>query len=412
MRCLPKVKCDVVVIGGGAAGLLCAGTAAERGRSVVLLEPNESCGRKLRITGKGRCNITNDCGVKEFLQNVPTNPKFLYSALNAFSPENVKSFFEELGVAVKTERGQRVFPQSDSAHEVADALTAWVKRAGVKILQRKALEIQTHEGTVCAVKCAEGLIECKAAVLCTGGKSYPLTGSRGDGYRMAGALGHSVTPLRASLVPLESPDGFCETLAGFAPRNVSLTILEDNKPIFKEKGEMLFAHFGITGPLVLSASAHMRRYGEKSYTALIDFKPALTEEKLDERLLRDFAKYSNRDFANALDELAAKSFIPVLVARSGIPANRKVHSITREQRKGLVTLLKAFPIRISGPRPIEDAIITSGGVEVAEVNPRSMESKLVTGLYFAGEILDVDAYTGGFNLQIAWSTGRCAGQHA
>lgn len=409
MRCLPKVKADVVIIGGGAAGLMAAGTAAGRGLSVVLLEPNEKCGRKLRITGKGRCNITNDCTVKDFLQNVPTNPKFLYSCLNAFSPENVKDFFEGLGVAIKTERGNRVFPQSDSAHEVADALAAWVKGLGVKIIAQRATEILCGESGVAAVKTEQGKIECRAAIIATGGKSYPLTGSRGDGYRLAQRLGHKITPLRPSLVPLESPDGLCEHLAGFAPRNVSLSIREDGKLIFQEQGEMLFAHFGITGPLVLSASAHMRHFGEKAYMAYIDFKPALSEEKLDERVLRDFAKFANRDFANALDELAAKSFIPVLVEMSGIPGHQKVHSVTREQRKRLVSLLKAFPVTISGPRPIEDAIVTSGGVDVGQVNPRTMESKLVPGLYFAGEVLDVDAYTGGFNLQIAWSTGRCAG---
>ncbi len=403
------MKADVVVIGAGAAGQICAGTAAERGLSVLILEPNEKTGRKLRITGKGRCNITNDCSVKEFLANVPTNPKFLYSALTAFPPEGVKDFFEEIGVPVKTERGNRVFPVSDNANDVADRLTAWMKSGGVKILRTKALDILTDESGVCGVKTEQGNIACRAAVICTGGKSYPLTGSRGDGYLMARKLGHSITPLRASLVPLESPDAFCERLAGFAPRNVTLSVHENGKLIYKELGEMLFAHFGVTGPLVLSASAHMRHFGEKSYELFIDFKPALDEEKLDERILRDFAKFSNRDFANALDELAAKSFIPVLVEMSGIPANQKVHSITREQRRKLVSLFKAFPVRVSGPRPIEDAIVTSGGVDVRQVDPRSMESKLIPGLYFAGEVLDVDAYTGGFNLQIAWSTGRCAG---
>lgn len=403
------MKADVVVIGAGAAGQICAGTAAERGLSVIILEPNEKTGRKLRITGKGRCNITNNCGVKEFLTNVPTNPKFLYSALTAFPPESAMAFFEEIGVPVKTERGNRVFPVSDNANDPADRLTAWMKSKGVKILRTKALDVLTDGNAVCGVKTEQGSIECRAAVICTGGKSYPLTGSRGDGYLMARKLGHPITPLRASLVPLESPDAFCEKLAGFAPRNVTLSVYENGKLIYKELGEMLFAHFGVTGPLVLSASAHMRHFGEKNYEFFIDFKPALDEEKLDERVLRDFAKFSNRDFANALDELAAKSFIPVLVDMSGIPANQKVHSITKQQRRKLVSLLKAFPVKISGPRPIEDAIVTSGGVDVRQVDPRSMESKLVPGLYFAGEVLDVDAYTGGFNLQIAWSTGRCAG---
>ena len=403
------MRADVVVIGAGAAGQICAGTAAERGLSVIILEPNEKTGRKLRITGKGRCNITNDCGVKDFLANVPTNPKFLYSALTAFPPESVKAFFEDIGVAVKTERGSRVFPVSDNANDPADRLTAWMRSKGVKLLHARALDILRDENGVCGVKTEQGNIGCRAAVICTGGKSYPLTGSRGDGYLMARKLGHNITPLRASLVPLESPDAFCGALAGFAPRNVTLSVHEDGKLIYKELGEMLFAHFGVTGPLVLSASAHMRHFGEKSYELFIDFKPALDEEKLDERVLRDFAKFSNRDFANALDELAARSFIPVLVEMSGIPAGQKVHSITRQQRRKLVSLLKAFPVRVSGPRPIEDAIVTSGGVDVRQVDPRSMESRLVPGLYFAGEVLDVDAYTGGFNLQIAWSTGRCAG---
>lgn len=404
------MRADVVVIGAGAAGQICAGVAAERGLSVLILEPNEKTGRKLRITGKGRCNITNDCSVKDFLTHVPTNPKFLYSALTAFPPERVKTFFEDIGVPVKTERGNRVFPVSDNANDPADRLTAWMRSRGVKLLRTRALDILTgDDGAVRAVKTEQGSIDCRAAVICTGGKSYPLTGSRGDGYLMARKLGHTVTPLRPSLVPLESPDAFCERLAGFAPRNVTLSVHENGKLIFKELGEMLFAHFGVTGPLVLSASAHMRHFGEKSYELFVDFKPALDEEKLDERILRDFAKFSNRDFANALDELAARSFIPVLVELSGIPANQKVHSITKQQRRKLVSLLKAFPIKISGPRPIEDAIVTSGGVDVRQVDPRSMESKLVSGLYFAGEVLDVDAYTGGFNLQIAWSTGYCAG---
>ena len=404
------MKTDLVVIGGGAAGLICAGTAAERGLSVVLLEPNEKLGRKVRITGKGRCNLTNDCPVKEFIANVPTNPKFLYSSLSAFPPESVKVFFESIGVAVKTERGNRVFPVSDNANELADKLAAWVKAQGAKILRSKALDILVgDDGAVCGVKSEQGLIECAAAAVCTGGKSYPLTGSRGDGYTLARKLGHSIVPPRASLVPLESPDAFCEELAGFAPRNVTLSVYEDGKLIFKELGEMLFSHFGVTGPLVLSASAHMRHYDTKTYSLAIDFKPALEEEKLDERILRDFAKFSNRDFSNALDELAARSFIPVLVRLSGIPGDQKVHSITRQQRRKLVSLLKAFPVAVRGPRPIDEAIVTAGGVDVKQVDPRTMQSKLVPGLYFAGEVLDVDAYTGGFNLQIAWSTGRCAG---
>lgn len=405
------MKTDLVVIGGGAAGLMCAGTAAERGLSVLLLEPNEKMGRKLRITGKGRCNITNNCSLKEFLTNVPTNPKFLYSSLTAFSAQDVMAFFEDIGVAVKTERGNRVFPLSDNANEVGDRLTAWCRASGVTIVHEKAREVLVSDGAVCGVRTEKQTIACAAAALCTGGKSYPLTGSRGDGYAMAEKLGHSLAPLRASLVPLESPDTFCAELAGFAPRNVTLSVFEDGKLIFKELGEMLFSHFGVTGPLVLSASAHMRHWGQKNYSLAIDFKPALDEDKLDERILRDFARYSNRDFGNALEDLAARSFIPVLVRLSGIPAGQKVHSVTRAQRMELVRLLKAFPVAVSGPRPLDEAIVTSGGVDVKQLNPRTMESKLVKGLFFAGEVLDLDAYTGGFNLQIAWATGRCAGSH-
>lgn len=413
MRCLPLKKADIIVIGGGAAGMMAAGTAAERGLNVLLAEPNPKLGKKLRITGKGRCNVTNNCSVRDFMANVPTNGKFLYSAMTAFPPEAVMDFFESIGVALKTERGSRVFPLSDSANEVADRLTDWITAQGVRLLHNRVLDVLTNEsGAVCGVRTDRGEILCDAVIVCTGGVSYPATGSTGDGIAIAQRLGHTIKPLRASLVPLESPDSFCEEMAGFAPRNVTITVLENGKAIYQELGEMLFSHFGVTGPLILSASAHMRRFGERAYRILIDFKPALDEEKLDERVLRDFAKYQNRDFANALVELAPKSLIPVLVRMSGIPGHTKVHSVTREQRRTLVRLLKAFPVAVSGPRPVADAIVTSGGVDVKQVDPRTMESKLIDGLYFAGEVLDVDAYTGGFNLQIAWATGRCAGQAA
>ena len=396
------------MIGGGAAGLMAAGTAAERGLSVLLAEPNERLGKKLRITGKGRCNLTNACTQKEFLANVPTNPKFLYSCIAAFPPESAIAFFEQLGVKTKIERGRRVFPQSDSANEVADALAAWVKRLGVRQLHNTVRQIITDDtGAVCGVRTDRGVIDCGAAVLCTGGLSYPATGSRGDGYRMARQLGHEIVPQRASLVPLESPDAFCADLSGFAPRNVQLTLLRDGKAVWHELGEMLFAHFGVTGPLVLSASAHMTQPGE--YALRLDLKPALDEQTLDARVLRDFDKFRNRDIANALVELVPRSMIPAVVEKSGIPADTKANSVTKQQRRALVTTLKAFDIRVSGKRPIAEAIITGGGVSVKQVNPRTMESKLVPGLYFAGEILDVDAFTGGYNLQIAWATGRCAG---
>lgn len=397
------------MIGGGAAGMMAALTAAEQGLSVALLEPNEKLGRKVRITGKGRCNVTNDCGVKTLLENVPTNPKFLYSSVTAFPPAATMEFFEGLGVPLKTERGNRVFPVSDDANDIADALVRRLRELGVPHVRNRALGIAAEGGAVRAVRTDKGEMACKAAVLATGGLSYPATGSTGDGYAMAAALGHDIVPPRASLVPLESPAAYCGKLAGFAPRNVDLTVLEDGRPIYTERGEMLFAHFGVTGPLVLSASAHMRRWGERTYALSIDFKPALSAEKLDERILRDFEKYRNRDLANALTDLLPRSMIPVVLDLAGVPARTKVHDVTRAQRQTLGALLKAFPVPVSGPRPVAEAIVTGGGVDVRQADPRTMMSKLVRGLYFAGEILDIDAYTGGFNLQIAWATGRCAG---
>ena len=390
--------------------MMAAIAAAEQGARVALLEPNDKLGRKVRITGKGRCNVTNDCDRATVLANVPTNPKFLYSCLTAFPPSAVKAFFEGLGVSLKTERGARVFPVSDDANDIADALARRLKALGVEHIRARAVGIVTDaHGAVRAVKTDEGEIPCAVAIVCTGGLSYPATGSTGDGYRLAAALGHTVVPARASLVPLESPAPWCAELAGFAPRNVDLTVLEDGRALYTERGEMLFAHFGVTGPLVLSASAHMRRWGEREYALRIDFKPALDEKKLDERILRDFAKYANRDIANALADLAPRSLIPVLLALAGIPGQTKVHDITRAQRKALAGLFKAFPVPLSGPRPVAEAIVTGGGVDVRQVDPRTMGSKLTPGLYFAGEVLDVDGYTGGFNLQIAWATGRCAG---
>ena len=393
--------------------MMAAGTAAEKGLKVLLAEPNPRLGKKLRITGKGRCNVTNRCGVREYLENVPRNPKFLYSSLTAFPPEAVMAFFEGIGVPLKTERGNRVFPVSDSANEVADRLEDWLQRQGVQRLRNRILSVETDDGgSVCAVTTDKGTVPCRAAILCTGGLSYPGTGSTGDGYRMAEALGHRIVPPVGSLVPLESPDWFCPELAGFAPRNVTLSVLENGRLLYREQGELLFSHFGVTGPLVLSASAHMRRFGERKYRLLIDFKPALDEEKLDARILRDFEKYRNRDFSNALSDLAPRSLIPVLVKLSGVAPDTKIHSVTKTQRRALVQLFKAFPVSVSGPRPIAEAIVTSGGVDVKEVDPRTMASRRTPGLYFAGEILDVDAYTGGFNLQIAWATGRCAGAAA
>lgn len=405
---MTKLSADAVVIGGGAAGMMCSLVAAQRGLDVILLEPNKTLGRKLRITGKGRCNVTNNCDIKDFLTNIPGDGRFLYSALNRLSPRETMQFFESLGLPLKTERGNRVFPVSDNANDVAGTLARNLERSGVRHIRESAKHIITENGEVTGVKTDSGVISCRAAVICTGGLSYPLTGSTGAGYKMARELGHSIAPCRPSLVPLESDDEYCAQMQGFSLKNVTLSAYENDKLIFRELGEMLFTHFGVSGPLVLSASSHMRNFGSAKYRLSIDLKPALDEKKLDARLLRDFEKYANRDFANSLCDLAGKTMIPVLVELSGIPAEEKVNSITRQQRHYLLRLFKEFPISISGPRPIDEAIVTSGGVLTKEINPRTMESKLVSGLYFAGEVMDIDAYTGGFNLQIAWSTAYVA----
>lgn len=405
---MSRLSADVVVIGGGASGMMCSAVAAERGLDVILLEPNKILGRKLRITGKGRCNVTNNCDIKEFLTNIPGDGRFLYSALNRLSPRDTMELFEGLGLKLKTERGNRVFPVSDNANDVAGTLQRYMHRNGVRIERCSAKHILTDNSAVVGVQTDAGVIDCRAAVICTGGLSYPLTGSKGAGYKMAQELGHTVNECRPSLVPLESDDEYCAQMQGFSLRNVTLSAYEDGKLIYKELGEMLFTHFGVSGPLVLSASSHMRNFGKANYTLLIDLKPALDEKKLDARLLRDFEKYANRDFANSLGDLAGKAMIPVLIELSGIPADTKVNSITREQRHALLTLFKNFPVSISGPRPIDEAIVTSGGVSTKEINPRTMESKLISGLHFAGEVMDLDAYTGGFNLQIAWSTAYTA----
>ena len=403
---------ELAVIGGGAAGMMCAYQAAARGVKVVLLDPNRQLGRKVRITGKGRCNVTNNCDIKTFMSNIPGDGRFLYSALSRFSPNDTMAFFEAHGVPLKTERGNRVFPVSDNANDIADLMARLCVRAGVKLARGRVKRIIAENGEISALDTTEGKVFCKAAAVCTGGRSYPLTGSDGSGYRFAEAFGHTIVPTRPSLVPLESDDDYCAEMQGFSLKNVSLTVFENEKNIFSQQGEMLFTHFGISGPLVLSASSHMRNIGKASYRAEIDLKPALDEKKLNARLLRDFEKYSNREFKNALNDLAGSAMIPILVRLSGIPENTKVSEITREQRKNLLHLFKAFPVNITGTRPIDEAIVTSGGVSTKEVNPRTMESKLISGLYFAGEVLDVDGYTGGFNLQIAWSTGYVAGNSA
>jgi predicted Rossmann fold flavoprotein len=393
--------------------MLASAVAAEMGARVLLLERNDRPGKKLRITGKGRCNLTNDCSVEEALQSIPTGGRFLHSVMNAFSPRDAMRLFESLGVPLKTERGNRVFPQSDSASDIVGALCRYMDSAGVVQQRGRALRIAEKNGRITGVAAAGGEIKCRAVILATGGMSYPATGSTGDGYKMANELGHTITPLRGSLAPLEAAPEICGVMQGLTLKNVRFSVYDGGKkPVFEDFGELLFTHFGISGPLALSASAHMRDFGGKKYYALIDLKPALDEKKLDLRLLRDFEKHSNRDYINSLGDLLSKSIIPVIAEKSGIPPDTKVHSITREQRLGLVRLLKAFRIDIDGPRPVEEAIITSGGVDLREINPKTMESKLVKGLYFAGEIIDADAYTGGFNLQIAWSTAFAAARSA
>ncbi len=399
---------SIFVVGGGAAGMMAAITAAENGAQVTLLERNDRLGKKLYITGKGRCNVTNDCAPGDFFQNVPRNPRFLYSAIYAFPPREVMAWFEARGCALKTERGNRVFPQSDKSASVIDALRAELRRLGVRVLQERALDIVTQDGAVCGIETDGGFHKTERVILATGGCSYPQTGSTGDGYRMLEKLGHTIVPPVGSLVPLVEKGYDCKQMQGLALKNVALRLVnQKGKTVFEEFGELLFTHFGLSGPVVLSASAHMNE--KDSYTVLLDLKPALDEQKLDLRLLRDFEKFQNRDFENALVELLPRSMIPVIVRRSGIPAEEKVHSITREQRRALLELMKRFPVEIACKAPVEEAIVTSGGVKVSEIEPGTMQSKRVRGLYAAGELLDVDAYTGGFNLQIAWATGRAAG---
>lgn len=407
----------IIIIGGGAAGLTAAYSANLKykgGAEITVLEKNERPGRKLMITGKGRCNVTNNCDIDTLISNVPKNGRFLYSAFSGFTPKDVAAFFESLGVPLKTERGNRVFPVSDKAADIVDALVNAAKRGGAKIINAAAEKILAENGAVTGVLLKGGeVLPADGVILATGGMSYPLTGSTGDGYKMAAALGHTVTELKPSLIPLTVHGGFVNRLSGLSLKNVTLSVYEEGKkkPVFRELGEMLFTHFGISGPLVLSASSHMRYIGKKQYTAFIDLKPGLSAEQLDNRVLRDFGEEKNRDFSNSLDKLLPKSLIPVIIVLSGIDPHLKVNQITREQRLSLCGAIKNMPLHITGTRPIEEAIITGGGISVKEINPKTMESKLVKGLYFAGEIIDADAYTGGFNLQIAFSTGFAAGSN-
>ncbi|EDN00106.1 flavoprotein family protein [Pseudoflavonifractor capillosus ATCC 29799] len=406
------IETEIVVIGGGAAGCMAALTAARKGASVILLERNQKLGRKLYITGKGRCNVTNDCAPDEVLKNIPHNGRFLTSSVTRFPPASVKEFFTALGVKLKTERGNRVFPQSDKAADIIDALLMGLRRAGVEIREERAADIRSA-GEGLRVHTERGEYRCKAVILATGGVSYPLTGSTGDGYQMAAALGHTIIPPKPSLVPLVAEGDLCRRMQGLSLRNVAIKVKNSKKKvIYQEQGEMLFTHFGLSGPLILSASAHMRDFDKDHYTVWIDMKPALDEKTLDARILRDLGENPNREFHNVLDGLVPRLMVPVLAELTGIPDGTKANSVTREGRRRLLELLKNFPVEITGPRPVEEAIVTSGGIKVTEVDPKTMQSKLVKGVYFAGEVLDADAYTGGFNLQIAWSTGHAAGESA
>lgn len=403
---------DVLIVGGGPAGLMAAGTALGRGLSVCLLDKNRQLGRKLRITGKGRCNVTNNCPVEEAVAACPRGGKFLYGALSAFSPQDTMAFFEGLGVPLKTERGRRVFPVSDSAHDIADALERYA--AGAAIVREAVTAVLVENGEAVGVRTAAGEYRGRGVILCCGGASYPGTGSNGDGYKLAAALGHTIVKPTPSLVPLVERGPWCRQLMGLSLRNCGVKVTQQGKkkPVYEDFGELLFTHFGLSGPTILSASAHLHPMEPGKYTVHVDLKPALSEQQLDARLLRELEAHKNKIFANSLEELLPQKLIPVAVERSGIPGETRCHSVTKEQRRALLALLKDFSVEIEGFRPIAEAIVTSGGVSLKEIDPRTMESKRVKGLYFAGEMIDADAYTGGYNLQIAFATGRLSGSVA
>lgn len=409
------MRTSVLVIGGGASGLIAAGSCANEGVETLVLERNEKPARKVMITGKGRCNVTNNCtSLQELISNVPRNGRFLYGAFSRFMPADVIDFFESRGVELKTERGNRVFPVSDSAADIVDALHGYAK-SRARIMHGRAKELLINDGRVSGVRTEEGEeIFAEKVIVATGGMSYPGTGSTGDGYELARQAGHKITEIVPSLVPLEIHEGFCSDLMGLSLRNTAIRVVdtESGKTVYTDFGEMLFTHFGVSGPMILSASAHMRSMKSGKYKIYIDLKPALTAEQLDARILRDFSENTNKNFINALNSLLPKKLVPVIVKLSKIGLTTKVNQITKEQRRALAELLKGMCITVTGFRPIAEAIITSGGVDVSQINPKTMESKLVEGLYFAGEVIDADAYTGGFNLQIAFSTGRLAGLSA
>ena len=398
---------DVIVIGGGPAGMFAAITAADRGKKVLLLERNDRLGKKLLITGKGRCNVTNDCSEQEILQNIPRNGRFLYSAMTAFTPKSIMEFFEKAGCPLKTERGNRVFPVSDKAQSILDALKNEMRRSGVTVRTGRVKEIRMANGAVCGVTTEKEQFDAASVILATGGVSYPTTGSTGDGYRLAESLGHTVVEPQGSLVPLETAGTDCPEMQGLSLRNVAVKLVNaKGKVLYKDFGELLFTHFGISGPTVLSASCHLKGDGCRF---IIDLKPALEENKLNDRILRDLEMYQNRAMENALTDLLPRSMIPVVLRRLEIDPQMQANSLTKQKRRALVELLKAFDLEITGKRPVSEAIITSGGIKTGQIDPKTMESKVVPGLYFAGEIIDCDAYTGGFNLQIAWATAYAAG---
>ena len=405
----------IIVVGGGAAGLIAAGRAGENGHEVHLYEKNNRLGKKIYITGKGRCNVTNAGDIDDFMDNIPGNPYFMYSAFYTLDSKATIEFFENLGVKTKVERGNRVFPVSDKAGDIVAALERYVKKNKVKLhLESCVKDIIAEDGVVKGIRLANGNeIYGDAVIVATGGLSYPGTGSTGDGYRFAKEMGHTVTKLYPSLVPLRTKENWCERLMGLSLKNISIVIKNNKgKTVYKDFGEMLFTHYGVSGPVILSASRHLLGKLDGGNTLSIDLKPALDEKKLDDRLLRDFEKYINKDFKNALDDLLPQKLIPVIIELSNISPEKKVHDITKEERKNLCRLIKNLTVTITGTTGYNEAVVTSGGVNTDELNPATMESKIIKNLHFAGEVIDVDAYTGGFNLQIAFSTGYCAGMYA
>lgn len=402
-----------VIIGAGAAGLCAGGAAAENGNSVTVIERNARPARKVMITGKGRCNVTNACfDLDDLVSNVVHNPRFMYSAFSSFMPYDTMALMENMGVKLKIERGNRVFPESDKAVDIVDALVKYAKKSGANIVQGCVKSFNFENGLIKSVNLDDGsVVDGDAFAVCTGGMSYASTGSDGIGYELARQAGHRIVPLEPSLVSLVCSDGYVTRLQGLSLKNVSVKLLDGEKEIYSDFGEMMFTHYGVTGPVILSASSHMTKPREHNYKIVIDLKPALDEQTLDKRIQRDFAENTNKDFINSLSKLLPNKLIPVIVKLSGIEPSLKVNQITKEQRMRLVSLLKGMTVNISDFRPINEAVVTSGGVDVREINPKTMRSKLVDNLYFAGEVIDVDAYTGGFNLQIAFSTGMLCGKN-